>query len=341
MPKDTLPTFDEERMDLAIEEAWKARLVAPPNPWVGALLDTGSLLICGHTHDPGGPHAEVDAINKAGSDSLGGTLYVTLEPCAHHGRTPPCAAAIVDAGIKRVVIGVVDPDSRVSGRGIQFLRSNGVDVAIGIRDVKIKQQLAPYLKQRSTSIPWVVLKLAVTLDGRIAANDGSSNWITGDEARQRVQEIRAFSDAIVVGANTVRVDNPRLSVRIPGVERQPRRIVLGKIPASANVNPAEEFQGEESDLLASLGNNEVLQVLIEGGSKVSKNFLCKDLIDEFIFHIAPAVYGGSDGISAFGGHGAMSINEIKRLETKEVRSLGNDTEIILWSKRATDLIEQL
>lgn len=341
MPKAALSTPDEERMDLAIDEAWKARLIAPPNPWVGAVLDVGSAYICGHTHGSGGPHAEADAINKSSGDLSKGTLYVTLEPCAHQGKTPPCAAAIVDSGIKRVVIGVVDPDPRVSGSGIEFLRSHGVEVVVGIRAERIKLQLAPYLKQRSTLIPWVVLKLAMTLDGRIAANDGSSNWITGTEARERVQEIRSRSDVIMVGANTVRADDPRLNVRIPGVVRQPRRIILGQIPEGAKVIPAEEFQGDESELLSSLGGSEVLQVLIEGGSNVAKNFLDRDLIDEFIFHIAPAIHGGSDGVSAFGGQGAMSIDEIRRLDIKNVRGLGQDTEIILWSKKTTEFIDRL
>lgn len=341
MASDAVSVLEDECMNIAVEEASKARLIAPPNPWVGALLVLPGQSYRGHTHGPGGPHAEIDAISGANGDLSQGTLYVTLEPCSHHGRTPPCAEAIVEAGIKRVVVGVVDPDPRVRGRGIEFLRSNGVEVKVGVQHQKVKDQLAPYLKQRSTSLPWVVLKLAVTIDGRIAANDGSSKWITGAEARTRVQEIRSHSDVIIAGANTIRVDDPRLDVRIAGVSRQPRRIILGKIPDDASVAPAEEFVGDESELLSSLGASEVLQILVEGGSKVAKRFLDQGLVDEFIFHIAPAIFGGSDGISAFGGQGPSSMEQVSRFHTKDVRRLGQDIEVVLWPAKTVDLLDRM
>lgn len=330
-----------DKMLLAIKEAQKARLQAPPNPWVGAVLETANGLVMGHTQTPGCSHAEIDALTQAGSDAAGSTLYVTLEPCSHYGRTPPCARAIVEAGVSRVVISLVDPDQRVKGRGIRYLVDHGVEVIDGVAKEAVRVQLAPYLKQRSTGLPWVVLKLAVTLDGRIASSDGSSNWITGEAARNRVQMLRAESDVIVTGANTVRIDDPRLTVRIADIGRSPRRIVFGKIPPGSRVLPAEEFLGSPSELLSDLGNHDVLQVLVEGGASLAKSFLDADLIDEFVFHIAPALHGGSDGTSAFSGTGSATVSGLTRLETKTVVSLGNDVEIVAWSQRASELIQSL
>ena len=331
----------EEKMLLAVSEAEKARLLSPPNPWVGAVLESEQGMVVGHTHRPGNFHAEIDALERAGSAAAGATLYVTLEPCSHHGKTPPCAEAIVTAGVKRVVVGVVDPDDRVRGTGLEYLRDHGVEVVEGIAKDAVKSQLAPYLKQRSTGLPWVVLKLAVTLDGRIAANDGSSNWITGEMARHRVQELRAESDVIAVGAHTVAVDDPQLTVRIPGINRTPRRIVFGRIPASARVLPAEEFFGTAEEFVSSLQGSDTIQVLLEGGASLAKSFLEADLIDQYVFHIAPAIYGGEDGKSAFSGHGAATIKDLRRLEFKSMTSLGSDVEIVAWSKRASELIRLL
>lgn len=341
MGSDVAGEHCEKLMSAAIAEGDKARVVSPPNPWVGAIVETQAGNFSGHTHAPGDNHAEMDALTKAGQNAVGSTLYVTLEPCAHQGRTPPCVEKIVEAGVRRVVIGIVDPDQRVRGRGIEYLQKKGVEVIVGVRAGEVKTQLAPYLKQRTTGMPWVVLKLAVTLDGRIAASDGSSNWITGQIARDRVQQIRLASQAVVVGANTIRADDSSLRARIPDAKRQPIRVVLGAIPDGAKVHPAEEFHGTVSDLIRSLGPRGVLQVLVEGGSHVAKEFLDLDLVDQFVFHIAPAVHGGSDGISAFAGKGALNVGGLTRLQVKSVTQFGDDTEIILWSKRAEGFIEAL
>ncbi|TAN30144.1 MAG: bifunctional diaminohydroxyphosphoribosylaminopyrimidine deaminase/5-amino-6-(5-phosphoribosylamino)uracil reductase RibD [Actinomycetota bacterium] len=341
MAETSAPNQLEEMMLLAVAEAAKARMKAPPNPWVGAVVETADGLVMGHTQSPGGSHAEIDALDQAGSRAFGSTLYVTLEPCSHHGRTPPCAHAIVKAGVRRVVIALVDPDYRVRGKGIEYLQSHDVEVKVGVGEEAVKAQLAPYLKHRATGLPWVVLKLAITLDGRIASNDGSSNWITGENARKRVQALRSESDAIVVGSNTVMVDDPQLTVRIPGTSRSPRRIVFGAIPSGARVLPAEEYFGSPSVLLEVLGKEDVLQVLVEGGAHLAKSFLDSDLIDQFVFHIAPALHGGEDGISAFAGHGSRSVSDLTRLEAKSVISLGNDVEIEAWSLRASKLIKSL
>ncbi len=331
----------EEKMLLAVAEAAKARVQAPPNPWVGAVVETADGLVMGHTQSPGGSHAEIDALERAGSKAVGSTLYVTLEPCSHHGRTPPCAQAIVKAGVKRVVVSLVDPDYRVRGQGIEYLQNHKVEVKVGVAADAVRNQLAPYLKHRATGLPWVVLKLATTLDGRIASSDGTSNWITGEVARNRVQVLRSESDAIVVGSNTVRIDDPQLTVRIPGNSHSPRRIVFGAIPSGAGVTPAEEWTGSPAELLEVLGKEDILQVLVEGGAHLAKSFLEADLIDQFVFHIAPALHGGEDGISAFSGRGSASVADLTRLEAKSVQSLGNDVEIEAWSLRASKLIKSL
>ena len=186
----------------------------------------------GATAPPGGPHAEVTALARAGDAARGATLYVTLEPCAHHGRTPPCTDAIVAAGVARVVVGIEDPDQRVAGRGIAALRAAGIDVTVGVAADEVAEQLAPYRKHRATGQPCVVLKLAASLDGRTAAPDGTSRWITGEAARRDVHRLRAHSDAVLVGAGTVRADDPELTVRLDGASDgpQPLRVVLGRPP---------------------------------------------------------------------------------------------------------------
>ena len=218
-------------MRLAVTTANDARLRSRPNPWVGAVVVTSSgEVFTGATLEPGNAHAEVVALNAAGKKAVGATLYSTLEPCSHTGRTGPCTSAIFEAGVKRVVVGTLDPDTKVAGSGVQQLRNAGLTVDVGVLEHEVRAQLAPYLHHRSTGRPFVVLKMASTIDGRIAATDGSSKWITGETARKRVHQLRAESDAIVVGAGTVRADNPSLTVRdVHGPS--PRRIVLGTIDA--------------------------------------------------------------------------------------------------------------
>ena len=207
------------------------------------------------------------ALLEAGEAARGATLYVTLEPCAHHGRTPPCTDAIIEAGVARVVVGIEDPDDRVAGRGLAALRAAGLEVTVGVAADEVAEQLAPYRKHRTTGQPWVVLKMAASLDGRTAAPDGTSRWITGEAARQDVHRLRARSDAVLVGAGTVRSDDPELTVRLDdGVGReQPLRVVLGKAPADAKVQPALELSGDLGDVLTELGRRGVLQLLVEGG----------------------------------------------------------------------------
>ena len=199
----------------------------------------------GATSPPGGSHAEVAALKTAGARARGSTLYTTLEPCSHHGRTPPCTDAIIEAGVSRVVVGLSDPDPSVDGRGLDSLRKAGIEVTVGVAESEVADQLAAYVTHRRTGRPFVVLKLAATMDGRIAAPDGSSKWITGPDSRRDAHELRRMSDAVLVGAATVRTDDPELTVRSePVPERQPLRVVLGRAPSGSRVLPAVELSGD-------------------------------------------------------------------------------------------------
>jgi diaminohydroxyphosphoribosylaminopyrimidine deaminase / 5-amino-6-(5-phosphoribosylamino)uracil reductase len=323
---------DDAHMARAIAAAAEVRASTSPNPWVGAVLvaETGDVF-AGATVPPGGPHAEIVAIERArsaGAPTEGATLHVTLEPCCHWGRTPPCTDAIVEAGIARVVVGIEDPDPQVHGKGVGQLRAAGVAVDVGVRAAEIEAQLAPYLKHRTTGRPWVVLKLAATLDGRTAAPDGTSRWITGPDARADAHRLRAESDAVIVGAGTVRVDDPSLTVRhVPG--RDPLRVVLGEAPLDARVRPALELSGELTDVLDELGRRGVVQALVEGGPTVAGRFHREGLVDRYVVYLAPALFGGNDAPGLFAGPGASSIDGLWRGRIANVERLGADLRIDL------------
>ncbi len=311
-------------MRRAIEVAWTKRTQTSPNPWVGAVLVSASGRIFeAATSPPPGPHAEASVLAAAREEARGASLYVTLEPCSHFGRTPPCTQAIVAAGVERVVVGVEDPDPRVSGSGIRALAEAGVSVVVGVEAEAVEAQLAPYLAHRRRGWPWVVVKLALSLDGHIAAKDGSSRWITGEEARRDAQLLRAESDAIVVGANTVRVDNPRLTVRLPGAWRQPLRVVMGRFSDEAAVAPALSWEGPPEELLRELGSRGVLQVLVEGGAQVAGEFHAARLVDRYVFYLAPMLLGGG-AIEAIRGWVAESMEEAWRGRILSVREVGGD-----------------
>ncbi len=326
------------RRALAAAEGVRGR--TSPNPWVGAVVlsysDGAHQWFAGATAPPGGPHAEVTALQAAGGQARSGTLYVTLEPCSHQGRTPPCAQAIIESGVRRVVVAVEDPDPHVSGQGIAALRSAGLEVEVGVEEDAAREQLAPYLKHRSTGRPWVVLKLAATLDGGIAAPDGSSQWITGEAARADAHRLRARADAVLVGAGTVRADDPTLTVRLPAddpdfrsPDAQPIRVVLGRVPAGAAVAPALEFHGDLGDVLDELGRRGVLEVLVEGGATVAHAFHASGLVDRYVLYLAPALFGGNDASPLFAGPGAPTINDLWRGHVQSVTSLGSDLRVEL------------
>lgn len=316
-------------MRLAITTANDARLRSRPNPWVGAVVVSreGKVFV-GATREPGNAHAEIVALQQAGDLAQGATLFSTLEPCSHTGRTGPCTAAIIQAGITRVVVGTQDPDVKVSGNGIQQLRNAGISVEVGVLEHEVRSQLAAYLHHRSTGRPYVVLKMASTIDGRIAAADGTSKWITGQTARKRVHELRAQSDAIVVGAGTVRTDNPSLTVRdVDGPS--PRRIVLGKISDQALVHPCTQWTGTLPDLLDTLGKEGVVQLLVEGGARVAASFHRERLINQYIMHIAPVIAGGDNAAGVFAGPAAATMTDMWRGRVVSTTNLDGDIEIIL------------
>jgi diaminohydroxyphosphoribosylaminopyrimidine deaminase / 5-amino-6-(5-phosphoribosylamino)uracil reductase len=347
---------DVEHMRRALAQAATVRSTTAPNPWVGSVIvppepgpDAGTVF-AGATAPPGGPHAEVTALAAAGESARGATLYVTLEPCAHHGRTPPCTDAIIAAGVARVVVGIEDPDERVAGRGIAALRAAGVDVTLGVAAAEVAEQLAPYCKHRTTGRPWVVLKMAASLDGRTAAPDGTSRWITGQAARRDVHRLRAESDAVLVGAGTVRADDPALTVRLDegddrndrhdrnegndgndgndGQEqKQPLRVVLGQAPVDARVRPALELEGDLGDVLTELGRRGVLQLLVEGGATVAHDFHVAGLVDRYVLYLAPVLFGGDDGRPIFAGPGAGTIGDVWKGRIVSIEQLGEDLRV--------------
>jgi diaminohydroxyphosphoribosylaminopyrimidine deaminase/5-amino-6-(5-phosphoribosylamino)uracil reductase len=315
---------DEELMRRAIRNAASVRALTSPNPWVGAVVVAPD----GSTHDgatepPGQRHAEIVALDAAGDAARGATVYTTLEPCCHEGRTGPCTDALIAAGVAEVVVGIEDPDPNVRGKGITQLRDAGITVRSGVLDAEVRAQLAPYLKHRDTGRPWVVLKLAASLDGRTAAPDGSSQWITGEPARADAHRLRAESDAVLVGAGTVRADDPSLTVRlVDGPD--PERVVLGGAPAGAKVQPAIEVHGDLPAVLDDLGSRGIVQLLVEGGATVAHEFHAARLVDRYVLYVAPALFGGDDAVPMFRGSGAATIDDVWRGEIVDVARLGND-----------------
>ena len=325
---------DEEAMDRAIAAASRVRMATSPRPWVGAIIEPGGY--SGATDGQTGPHAEVVALRAAGRRARGATVYSTLEPCSHVGRTGPCADALIEAGVARVVVAIADPDPLVAGQGIDRLRAAGIVVDVGVRADRVRRQLAPYLKHRTTGRPYVVLKLAATIDGGTAAPDGTSQWITGPEARADAHRLRAESDAILVGAGTVRADDPSLTVRdlAPELVDLPRkgdplRVVLGTAPADARIQPALEVHGDLGEVLDHLGSLDVLQLMIEGGAAAAASFHRAGLVDRYVIYLAPALFGGEDAKGLFSGGGAPTIDDLWRGRITLVESLGSDLRIEL------------
>lgn len=320
---------DEERMQRAIALAATVRGTTSPNPWVGCVLTAvDGATFEGATRPPGGPHAERVALAAAGDKARRATVHCTLEPCSHHGRTGPCTDALIEAGVARVVFALEDPDPKVAGRGAQRLREAGIEVVEGVGRELVAEQLAPYVKHRTTGRPWVVLKLAASADGRTAAPDGTSQWITGPEARADAHALRAESDAVIVGAGTVRADDPSLTVRdADGAD--PLRVVLGRAPEGARVHPALELGGPLAEVLDELGRRDVVQAMVEGGASVAGAFHREGLVDRYVLYLAPALFGGDDARGLFAGPGAATIDDVWRGELRSVRRVGADLRLEL------------
>ena len=333
-------------MRRALELAESVRCFTSPRPWVGCVIVAadGSVFE-GVTDGAEGPHAEQAALAEAGEKARGATLYTTLEPCVHRGKTPPCADAIIEAEVGRVVMAVCDPDEKVSSRGVAALREAGIEAEIGVCQGDAEELLAPYLTHRTFGRPHVTLKLAATLDGRTAMPDGSSQWITGEAARADAHLLRAQSDAVMVGAGTARRDNPTLTVRdaplplhVSLKQIQPKRFVLGEIPEGSSllesdpakgILPAEALSGDISEILADLASRGILSLLLEGGSSTAASFHEANLIDRYVFYLAPALAGGNQGASVLAGKTAPTIADVWRGQILAAEKIGDDLRIDL------------
>ncbi|HEX5318357.1 MAG TPA: bifunctional diaminohydroxyphosphoribosylaminopyrimidine deaminase/5-amino-6-(5-phosphoribosylamino)uracil reductase RibD [Stellaceae bacterium] len=320
-----------------------------PNPAVGCVLvNEGRVVGRGWTQPGGRPHAETEALRRAGPAAKGATAYVTLEPCAHHGKTPPCAGALIAAGVARVAAAIEDPDPRVAGKGLARLRAAGIVVDEGLCAAEAEEVNAGFLQRVRTGRPLVTLKLAATLDGRIATASGESRWITGPAARERAHALRAGHDAILVGTGTVIADDPELTCRLPGLtDRSPLRIVFDRhlrIPPAARVfappcwvltaapdAPELRARGVEvvpappdlGETLRVLGARGLTRVLVEGGGRLAASLLAAGLVDRLVWMRAPMAIGG-EGIPAIAALGLARLADAPRFELVSSVTIGGD-----------------
>ena len=327
-------TADQLHMRRAMELARKAIGCTTPNPVVGAVIvKNGAVLGEGYHTKAGAPHAEIEAIRSAGeADLAGATLYVTLEPCSSWGRTPPCTDAILKHGFARVVIGCTDPNPRHAGAGMELLRSHGIEVTTGVEEVECRRLNEAFFKWITTGKPFVLLKLAMTLDGRIATETGNSQWITGPAARQRVQELRQWADAVMVGAGTYRTDSPRLTVRDENGNdvKVPLRFVASR--SKLDCAPGWEQavlnnSGDWNAFLDDLGKRPALALLLEGGGKLAASALNAGVVDKIEFHYAPKILGGTRSRPTVGGYSPATLAEAFRIEEMEITKTGTDFSI--------------
>ncbi|WP_265521453.1 bifunctional diaminohydroxyphosphoribosylaminopyrimidine deaminase/5-amino-6-(5-phosphoribosylamino)uracil reductase RibD [Oerskovia flava] len=328
-----------------------------PNPRVGCVLlaapgndrsDARAVLAEGWHRGAGTPHAEADALARAraaGADVRGATAVVTLEPCHHTGRTGPCSLALAEAGIAEVVHAVSDPNPVAAG-GASYLRERGVRVTAGVRAAEGRRLLGPWLVAAERGTPYVTLKLATTLDGRVAAPDGSSRWITGAAAREHAHEVRASVDALAVGTGTVLADDPSLTARRPGdgglARHQPLRVVVGnrEVPDGARLHgPGGDLvrlrTHDVHEVLRELAALEVRHLLVEGGPRLATAFLAASAVDEVHAYLAPVLLGA--GLGAVGDLGVQSLSSALRLRTVEVRRLGEDVLVVARAPRGADV----
>ncbi|MHB8643269.1 MAG: bifunctional diaminohydroxyphosphoribosylaminopyrimidine deaminase/5-amino-6-(5-phosphoribosylamino)uracil reductase RibD [Gaiellaceae bacterium] len=285
-------------MSRAIELAERGRGTTSPNPLVGAVIVRDGEVVGEGWHERRGePHAEVHALRAAGERARGATLYVTLEPCSHQGTTPPCADAVIAAGIDRVVVGVVDPNPKVNGEGIERLRAHGLDVEVvaGEPAWRARDLNAGYLSLHERGRPWVIYKVAMTLDGRTTVP--GSRWVSGEESRRLVHQLRGWMDAVAVGMGTVRADSPQLDARGVDAPKQPRRLAFGRGPLPED-SPLELRSGALEDELRSLAAEGVQTLLLEGGPALAASFAAGDLIDKVMVFVAPTIAGAVDAVTA-------------------------------------------
>ncbi len=319
---------DQRWMTHALQIAERGAGNTAENPAVGCVIVSKNkhIIAVGHTARDGRPHAETLALAMAGEGAKRATAYVTLEPCAHQGKTAPCATALIAAGLQRVVIATKDPDPRVSGKGIAMLEDAGIEVVTGVLEEEARFQLRGFFSRILKNRPHVILKLAKSADGKIAAGPGQRTQITGPQFHQRVHLLRARVDAIMVGAGTVRADNPSLTCRLPGLEdRAPQRVIIGGDSSLKIPKPAIHFKGlvDFDESLQQLAKQGINLLLVEGGAKVARSLLKADLIDEVILATAP-VKIGSQGVEALAGLALSHIEAEGRFVCKSCETVGKD-----------------
>jgi len=351
---------DVVHMRAALEHARKGS--PSPNPQVGAVVvKDDAIIAAGHHAQAGGPHAEVVALNEAQGNTAGATLYVTLEPCNHHGRTPPCTEAIIASKVRRVVIGCHDPNPHVTGRGAERLRAAGIEVAVGVAQAEAEQLIRPWRKHITSGLPYVSLKLALSLDGRIATRTGASKWVTGSVARAKVHALRGEQDAVGVGIGTAVADDPRLTVRdVPG--KTPTRIVFDtnlRVPVESRlVTSAAQFPtwvvcGEDADAtreatlrdhgvvvlrstrstegrldirdaMTLLAERGIVRLMLEGGAELAGSILATQLADEMHAFLAPILLGPRGRPGAVDWAGPATPKEAPRIEAPSWELVGED-----------------
>lgn len=349
----------EHYMRMALDNARAMKGQTDPNPLVGSVIVNDNRIVGFGAHmKAGDPHAEIHALKMAGENAKGGTIYVTLEPCSHHGRTGPCAEAIVRAGLKNVVVATLDPNPLVSGRGIEILQNAGIKVTVGVCEEESRRMNEVFNKFIVRKHPFVTLKSAITLDGKVATSTFDSKWITSVAARKEVHQLRNENAGILVGVNTVIKDDPELTTRIPN-GRNPIRIILDstlRIPLNSKVvtdkiaptwifttqnhNHDKKQTLEEAgvkifvtdgadmvdlnEVLETLGENFISSLLIEGGGEISASFLENRLIDKLVLYIAPKVIGGRLSPSFLGGVGVMKMSEAIEFDDVSFTQVGKD-----------------
>jgi len=355
--------FDRSMMARALELAARGLYTTDPNPRVGCVLVREGRIVGEGWHARAGqPHAEPLALAAAGIAARGATAYVSLEPCNHHGRTPPCTEALIAAGVARVVYGARDPNPRVSGAGEERLRSAGIEVAGGLLEVESRELNCGFVKRMETGLPWVRVKLAMSLDGRTALANGESRWITADAARKDAQRYRARSSAIVTGIGTVLGDDPAMNVRVPDSDRQPWRVVLdsdlrtppgsriierdGRVlvfgtrddaarraaleakSALVEILPSDGGRLRLAEVLARLGRLEMNEVWVEAGPKLAGAFVRASLFDELVVYVAPSLIGG-DAMPLVQLPGIAKLDERLRLRFTDISAVGDDLRLTL------------
>lgn len=360
---------DRDFMELALTMAKTAKGKTNPNPLVGAVIVKDGVIVGTGVHRKAGePHAEVHAFNMAGEHAKGATLYVTLEPCSHYGKTPPCADLVKNSGVQRVVVATLDPNPKVSGRGVQILREAGIEVEVGLLEKEAQKLNERFFHNMIANRPFVTLKYAMTLDGKIATHSGHSKWISGEESRLQVHQLRNESDAILVGIGTVLKDNPLLTTRLPNQKgKNPVRVVLDsrlQIPLDANVlndeaktiivtttdaNPKKIAELEKKnvtfiycskvqnginleEMLEQLYKHGITNLIVEGGGEVNASFVRAGLVNKYILYIAPKILGGRNSISPVSGEDVDTMDMASKVEIDSIERIGEDLCIIAYPK---------